>query len=236
MATKSACLPLNPSSSSSELRDLQKKEKAVKIDRRDEIEEYHEIRDSLIKQRGDYQAVITEPSYALPFLQSGRVVRVIDGKRDFGWGIVLQSERRHWPMVRGAPSKPADVKASDEHIVFVLLNCAANARVDSRDKSGSAIQTIQPAGDGPGEPVIVPVLLSCIESFSVIRTHIGRDLRMLQPRQEAYARIKMLLTQRGGKVPVLDPVANMGIKDEGFKKLVKVRSVWQTAFATAVLM
>jgi hypothetical protein len=46
----------------------------------------------------------------------------------------------------------------------------------------------------------------------------------------------MLLTQRGGKVPVLDPVANMGIKDEGFKKLVKVRSVWQPAFARAVLM
>lgn len=125
-------------------------------------------------------------------------------------------------MVRGAPSKPADAKASEEHIVLVLLNCATNARLDSRDKTGGAIQTVEPAGDGPGEPVIVPVLLSRIESFSVIRTQLGRDLRPLQARQEAYARIKMLLSQRGGKVPVLDPVANMGIKDEGFKKLIKV--------------
>jgi ATP-dependent RNA helicase DOB1 len=126
-------------------------------------------------------------------------------------------------MVRGQPSKPLDAKASEEHIVFILLNCAVNGRVDARDKSGGAIQTIQPAGDGPGEPVVVPVLLSCIESFSVVRMHIGRDLKSLPARQEAYSRVKLLMSQRNGKVPVLDPIANMGIKDEGFLKLVKVR-------------
>ena len=206
-----------------ELREFVKKEKSFELERREEVEEYYEIRDALTKQRGDYQAVITEPTYALPFLQSGRVVRVIDGKRDFSWGVVIQTERRHWPMVRGQPSKPLDAKASEEHIVFILLNCAVNGRVDTRDKSGGALQTIQPAGDGPGEPMVVPVLLSCIESFSVVRMHIGRDLKSLQARQEAYSRVKLLMSQRNGKVPVLDPIANMGIKDEGFLKLVKVR-------------
>ena len=128
-------------------------------------------------------------------------------------------------MVRGQPSKPLDAKASEEHIVFILLNCAVNGRVDTRDKSGGAIQTIQPAGDGPGEPMVVPVLLSCIESFSVVRMHIGRDLKSLPARQEAYSRVKLLMSQRNGRVPVLDPIANMGIKDEGFLKLVKVREV-----------
>lgn len=205
-----------------ELRELKAKEKAFSIEKREEIEEYYNIRDNLAKERADFQAVITEPSYALPFLQSGRAVKVMDGKRDFGWGLVLHTEKRLWPMVRGVPTRPVDVKASEEHIVYVLLNCATNTTVDQRDRSGSAIHTIQPAGDGPGEPMTVPVLLSCIERISAIRTQMPRDVRSPNARKEAYGRVKILLKQKNGNPPLLDPVQNMGIKDERFLKLLKV--------------
>lgn len=205
-----------------ELKGLQKKEKAVVIERREEIEEYHDIRTNLANERGDYRAVITEPTYALPFIQNGRLVKVIDGKRDFGWGAVIQVEKRHWPMVRGAPSRPADVKASDEHVVFILLNCASNSRVDTRDRTGSAIHTIQPAGDAPGEPLVVPVLLSCIESICAARIHMPRDVRSIESRRDVYRSVKEMQIRLKGNLPILDPVQNMGIKDERFLKLLKV--------------
>lgn len=61
----------------------------IKIEREDEIREYYELR-QLLKEKGqDFQAVISHPTYALPFLNPGRLVEVKDGDVEFGWGIVV---------------------------------------------------------------------------------------------------------------------------------------------------
>lgn len=43
----------------------------------------------LAEKAADFRAVITHPTYALPFLNAGRLVEIREGDKDFGWGVVL---------------------------------------------------------------------------------------------------------------------------------------------------
>lgn len=72
-----------------ELKEAEKARDLIKIEREDEIRDYYELR-QLLKEKGqDFQAVISHPTYALPFLNPGRLVEVKDGDVEFGWGVVV---------------------------------------------------------------------------------------------------------------------------------------------------
>jgi ATP-dependent RNA helicase DOB1 len=51
----------------------------------------------------DFQAVITHPTYALPFLNAGRLVEIKDGDKDFGWGVVIAYNKVINPKVSQTP-------------------------------------------------------------------------------------------------------------------------------------
>ena len=55
----------------------------------DKIADYYDYRQQLDQLGADFREVITHPTYSLPFLQSGRLVKVKYGKLDFGWGVVI---------------------------------------------------------------------------------------------------------------------------------------------------
>lgn len=226
------------------MKELEARKKSTKIEKREEIEEYYDLRQHLDEYAKDYKAVIQLPTYSLPFLQPGRLVHVQDGERDFGWGAVIHFEKRIWPFVsdkhrmaravcsltyvfsqsqiKGTRARPADVREQDDYVVIVLLNCATQSRVDNRNKS-EAIHSINPApSDDSGEPIVVPVLLSCVQAISHIRVLLGKDLRPLPARRDAWKGILQVKKNFAGGPPHLDPVKNMGIKDERFLKLIKV--------------
>ncbi|KAJ9123584.1 hypothetical protein QFC24_003800 [Naganishia onofrii] len=204
-----------------ELKQLESQKKATKIEKREEVEEYYDLRQHLDDYAKDYRAVIQLPTYSLPFLQPGRLVQVRDGDRDFGWGAVIHFEKRNWPMIKGNRSRPADVREQDDYVVMVMLNCAMQSRVDNKNKS-EAIHSIQPAfSDDSGEPIVVPVLLSCIHAISHIRVFLGKDLRSLPSRKDAWKGIMQVKKKYPGGIPHLDPKENMGITDERFVKLVE---------------
>jgi ATP-dependent RNA helicase DOB1 len=60
-----------------------------KIEREEEIEEYWDLRKVLQEKGDDFRSVITHPTYSLPFLNTGRLVEIKDGERDYGWGVVV---------------------------------------------------------------------------------------------------------------------------------------------------
>lgn len=206
---------------SAEQRELKRKIQSFQMERQEEIEEYHDIRSNLASQRGDYKAVVTEPHYILPFIQPGRVVKIVDGERDFGWGVALSYEKRNWPILKSGPTRPADVKGQEEYIAMTLLNCAPNSRPDNRDKS-TAIHAIQPAAEGEENPVVVPVLFTCIDNVSAVRLQTGRDMRGFEAKQTVWRSYKEMKRRMPNGLPVLDPIENMHIKDEKFRKVVKV--------------
>ena len=63
------------------------------------VAEYYEYRQQLDQMAADFREVITHPTYALPFLQAGRLVKVKYEKLDFGWGVIINYQKRLPPKV-----------------------------------------------------------------------------------------------------------------------------------------
>ena len=73
-----------------------------------------------------------------------------------------------------------------------------------------------------GEPLVVPVLLSTLDGFSLIRIHLPKDLKPLQARETAWKAVLEVQKRFEKGIALLDPVEHMKIKDDKFKQLVKV--------------
>lgn len=190
------------------------------------ISEYYERKQQLEELGKDFRTVITHPTYALPFLQPGRLVTVKHESTDFGWGIVVNFTKRATPKPKdGAPPLPAAAETPQSHyIVDVLLNCAAGSVVSKDQRQGATTVLPCPPGE-KGEPLVVPVLLSTLSSLSHIRIFMPKDLRPLEGRQTAMKALGEVKKRFPDGIALLDPIENMGIKDDEFKGLVKVRQL-----------
>lgn len=58
------------------------------------VAEYYEFRKQLDQLTSDFREVITHPTYCLPFLQPGRLVKVKHSTLDFGWGVIINYHKR----------------------------------------------------------------------------------------------------------------------------------------------
>ncbi len=80
-------------------RKKEKQRRDFKLDRKDEIEEYAELKQHCEQLKEDYREVVQQPAYARPYLQVGRVVHVKYKDLDFGWGVAISTDSRHPPKV-----------------------------------------------------------------------------------------------------------------------------------------
>jgi ATP-dependent RNA helicase DOB1 len=90
--------------------------------------------------------------------------------------------------------------------------------VNPREKGAAP----KPCVSGTGEFVVVPVLLSLVESLSSIRLFIKQDLRSKDSRKTTGNMLREAERRFPDGVPRLDPIEDMKIKDETFLKLVRV--------------
>lgn len=95
-----SCSVLIPRMTHSELRQLDAQKSEIAIADEDTIGDYYDLRKQLEILNKDLRDVLNHPTYALPFLQPGRLVRVKHGEDlDFGWGVVVNYQKRTGPKV-----------------------------------------------------------------------------------------------------------------------------------------
>jgi ATP-dependent RNA helicase DOB1 len=82
-----------------DLRELEDKKDGMVIQDEEKVADYFNIRAQLTELRADFREVITHPSYSLPFLQVGRLVKVRYKEHNFGWGVVVNYQKRSTPKV-----------------------------------------------------------------------------------------------------------------------------------------
>ena len=75
-----------------------------------------------------------------------------------------------------------------------------------------------------GTPLVVPILLTTVEGISHLRIYLPKDLRQDQARETTWKSVVEVQRRFPDGIALLDPIANMEIKDDKFKALVKVRS------------
>ncbi|KAH0828606.1 antiviral helicase [Lanmaoa asiatica] len=205
-----------------ELRAEERRRDSIHIPDEHLVAAYYDYRQQLDQMGEDFRAVITHPTYSLPFLQAGRLVRVKHKDADFGWGVVINFQKRIKSKAK-SEFQIDETPPHEQYILDVLLNCQAGAALP-KDRN---ITTPTPGGVLPcplgnkGTPLIVPVLLSTVEAISHIRIFLPKDLRQDQARETVWKSVLEVQRRFADGITLLDPIENMGIKDEKFLNLVK---------------
>lgn len=73
-----------------------------------------------------------------------------------------------------------------------------------------------------GRMEVVPVTMATLDSISSVRIKLPADMKTLDQRLDVRKTVEEVKRRFPDGIPSLDPVKNMGIKDESFKNLVKV--------------
>lgn len=203
-----------------ELKEFEVQRDSLVVPEENAITEYYNLKKQLEDFSNDIRQAQNLPNYALPFLQPGRLVKVKHQEVNFGWGVVVNYNKRVGPAKKPLP---VDTKPQETYIVDVLLNCASGSSVPKDRNSNNSDQSLTfkpcPLGE-KGEAMVVPVLLSTLDGISHIRLFLPKDLRPAQAKEQAYKSVREVQKRFPKGVAMLDPVENMNIKDEGFTKLI----------------
>ncbi|KAF9511630.1 hypothetical protein BS47DRAFT_1372965 [Hydnum rufescens UP504] len=206
-----------------ELKRAEAQRDSIVVQDEENVADYYEIRAQLEELQKDVRDVITHPNYAVPFLNAGRLVYIKHGSLDFGWGIILNHQKKQ-PLNKNKgipPPADFDNHPQNQYILDVVLNCATGSAA-MKDKTGHASvpNGIQPCLPGErGEPVVIPVLLSIVEKISAIRIHVPKDLRPLSARETLWKSVLEVHKRFPDGLPMLDPIKNMKISDKMFVDL-----------------
>jgi ATP-dependent RNA helicase DOB1 len=64
------------------------------VEREADISHYYHLRQQIESLRHQLMSFINTPKNILPFLNPGRLIRVVNNEDDFGWGVVINFRKR----------------------------------------------------------------------------------------------------------------------------------------------
>lgn len=222
-----------------ELMALQQERDGLSIPDEATIKDYYQIRQQLNTYTKDMRSVIQHPNYCLDFLQPGRLVQIYNPKAspenvsaglDFGWGVIVN----HYPRRQPKMGEPEHIP-QESHIIEVLLSISANsAEFTPGQPTAEMPPGVLPAnGNSNVIHAVVPCLLTCIKAISQIRIFMPKDgLKADQDRNEARKALGEVKRRFPDGVPILDPLENMEITDDSFKKLLRKIEVLESKLVT----
>ena len=210
-----------------ELHDLEGQRSAFEIADEGTIREYYDLRQQLSTYTKDMRDVINHPNYSLQFMQQGRLVRIKHNELDFGWGAVVN----YSALKPSKDQKATDISPQESYVIDVLLQVVDTFSNGTRSSQAVPVPPgVRPPGDGEkGKMEVIPVLLSCVDSIGHIRIFLPSDLKSADQRDTVRKSLDEVKRRFPDGIAVLDPIENMGITDDSFKKLLRVRDEWTSA-------
>ncbi|KAJ9138663.1 ATP-dependent RNA helicase mtr4 [Pleurostoma richardsiae] len=203
-----------------ELVALQQERDSMIIPDESTVKEYYHVRQQVEEYTKDMVAVIQHPSYCLEFLQPGRLVRITTPTgEEYDWGVVVNFTPRRSPKVGESEYPP-----QESYFVDVLLKLDGSSDDVTRNQPPAFMPTgIRPytAASESGKYVVVPCLLNCIRALSQIRVFLKGDLKTEDELAQCGKHLEEVKRRFPDGIPILDPIDNMQIKDESFKKLMR---------------
>jgi len=190
------------------VKDLEEKVGKMKVPMEQEVTGYARLREQLVSMSAEFHSWLTKPQYIVPFMQTGRLVRVKAGEEEFGWGAVVNCKRQ---KQEGEASLE-----DDSYVVDVLLHVTKET---AKSRLPSELVAVK-AGE-KGEMVVIPLLLNLIQQVSSVRLFVPADLRPLDNRMAVLKSIGEVKKRFPNNVPLLDPVKDMKIGDKEFKEVIK---------------
>ncbi|KAL6855484.1 ATP-dependent RNA helicase mtr4 [Amphichorda felina] len=211
-----------------ELMSLQQERDAMTIPDETTVKDYYQIRNQLNTYTKDMQFVIQHPSHCLEFLQPGRLVQIFNpsesqggvaGGVDFGWGVVVNHNNRRAPKM----GEPEHIP-QESYILDVLLPISSDSAEFAPGQPAAEMPPGLMPATNPDDTiyVVVPCLFTCIKAISQIRVFMPKNgLKTDQDREQARKSLQEVCRRFPDGLPILDPLENMDITDDSFKKLLR---------------
>ena len=220
--------------------EIERARDAVVIKDESKVDEYVKLKDGLDAMIRERRIATNTPTYAVPFLQPGRLVRVCTkapsiaglsddddasikipvpgtepGEEDVVWGMITAFERI------GGGSKSG--KAAYGVDVLVRTRENRDTKVPSMSKSkGDRFEFVQADLDAEDtEPRVIRVPLEQLDVMSSIRVYLPKDLHPREARDRCISSVGEVLKRFPEGIPILDAEKDMKIDSENFAKLIK---------------
>ena len=223
-------------------RELQERAAQVEIPEEEAVSKYYANVQQLDKAKEEMNDTICQPQFCLPFLQSGRLVHVKYEGQAWGWGVVVSHRKVVTPSgaapfsildsvlgYKAGARRPASEDGSSNvvHVVDVLMEVANGVAKDSAFSKRTnyvplATATLNEDEGETSASVILQVALPALDALSAVRLNLPKDLSNESSRAnvlKTVASVPARFTAKKENIPMLDPVQDMGITDEGFKAL-----------------
>ena len=202
------------------LHNFEIKRSEIAIPDESSIEEYFNLRKQIKLYTADLHMIMTHPNYCLAFLQPGRLVRIKYNDVDYGWGAVVNFTPR-----QSSRDEKDTISPQMSYVVDVLLEVAESTfgtfKTDREIPSG-----MRPPEKGEKSQMqVCPVMLTCLDSISHVRIFLPESLKSADDRSRVNKALEEVKKRFPDGLAVLDPIENMGITDDSFKKLLRVSSV-----------
>ena len=192
-----------------QLKKLEAKYNSFDIKNEEQIASYYKIKQQLKNLNKELLSFIQKPMYILPFLQPGRLIRVVNGEDDFGYCVVVNFQKK-------ANQSMVPIEADPMYVVEVL------AYITKDSANQNKIGSVKPCPhDRPGEMQVMPVMLHLMTHISAIRLYIQKDLRPRDNRMAVFKSLQEVERRFPDGLPQLDPIEDMGIKEQGLVQVVK---------------
>jgi ATP-dependent RNA helicase DOB1 len=180
---------------------------SIQVNDENEIAEYFNYRQQIESLRLQLTNFISAPKYILPFLNPGRLIRVVNKDDDFGWGVVITFRKK--PSPKQNTSEPI-------YIIDTLLY------VTKESSKKGYLSLIKPCTNDQDDVMhVVPIQPNIIRAISSIRVYLPNNLQSIDSRQSVYKSLREVKKRCKDNLPLLDPVEDMGIKDQALVDLIK---------------
>ncbi|KAH7357659.1 ATP-dependent RNA helicase DOB1 [Pyrenochaeta sp. MPI-SDFR-AT-0127] len=197
-----------------QLQELEHEKATMTITDEATVKDYYNLRQQLDTHTNDMRDVIMHPNYCLQFLQSGRLVKVKFKEHDFGWGAVVT-------FIPRKANKGEILPPQQSYIVDILLLVASDTKFMPQVNDGLPPGVRPPAPGDKGKMEVVPVVLNCIESIGHLRVFLPNELKSTDQKNAVRKALDEVKKRFPDGIAILDPIENMQIKDEAFKRLLR---------------
>lgn len=201
----------------SRLIELTNELSTIQIDDEPLIKEYYDFKVQLNKYQQDAQKIITHPGHVLPYLQSGRVIKVKVGDMDYGWGMVQSFSKR--TNKRNLPYSDHESYIVQVFIYSMFIDSPVNL---IKPFNPDLAEGIRPSGPGEkSRAEYIPITLDSIEKISSVRLKVPTDFKSSSAKRNLLKTLKDLPKKLPDGIPLMDPINSMKINDPDFTVLIK---------------
>ncbi|MQL76175.1 hypothetical protein Taro_008572 [Colocasia esculenta] len=198
---------------------LKEERDSIVIEEEDSLKDYYDALQQYKSLKDEVRNILLSPKYCLRFLQPGRLVSIrctddetapiLSLEEPVSWGVIINFEKVK-SLSEGGRPEDAD------YVLHVLARCVVNKDIVVK----KSIKVV-PLNEN-GEPIVVSLPLSRINSLSSICIHIPKDLLPLESRENTLKKVSEAHSrfQKDGMHP-LDPEDDMGIQSKSYKKVVR---------------